>query len=437
MADLSKLRLILSKLHSTYLFACQCNNEWENNDFNTISAQPAEAEASGKEKQGKVAEKRRQRKQTFTCQARQRLLKRLLLIYLSTSLILLQLPRRRLYLPILLKCLKDKKLCAKRALGRLFRTPLMNWSATWTSRALPTNPRTGCCTGSKLTKPRSPDSIITALRLEQKTSGLFDSAEAGNRTVAGGVSGSGFKVGKMEPVSPAPGEDLGGLFQDVPIELTEADYLDSFMDLSNFLTGDMEEKVPTEDGLVKAFEEEMMGKVDFSGILTSLKEEESVFTTTSPEVVTSSAPSQTRKRKLAESSLVVEPYLDNCIVVSVVEEEQLPVSSTSDHDYTIKKPRLESTSSEMESLSPVPVSSTSMTESESPATPKSKYRERRDKNNVASQRSRLIRKQKYLDMELEADRLEAANVQMRAKITELEQLAKFMKAELIKKMTEK
>ena len=63
-------------------------------------------------------------------------------------------------------------------------------------------------------------------------------AEAGNRTVAGRVSGSGFKVGKMEPLTPAPGELLEGLFQDdMPMELTEADYLDSFLDLSNFLPG--------------------------------------------------------------------------------------------------------------------------------------------------------------------------------------------------------
>ena len=70
-------------------------------------------------------------------------------------------------------------------------------------------------------------------------------AEAGDRTVAGEVSEPGFKVGKMEPVSPEQGESLGGLFQDMmPLEelpgvdyeeLPAVDYLDSFMDLSNFL----------------------------------------------------------------------------------------------------------------------------------------------------------------------------------------------------------
>ena len=71
-------------------------------------------------------------------------------------------------------------------------------------------------------------------------------AEAGDRTVAGEVSEPGFfKVGKMEPVSLEQGESLGGLFQDMmPLEelpgveyeeLPAVDYLDSFMDLSNFL----------------------------------------------------------------------------------------------------------------------------------------------------------------------------------------------------------
>ena len=68
-------------------------------------------------------------------------------------------------------------------------------------------------------------------------SDLF-SAEAGDRTVAGEVSGPGFKVGKMEPVTPESGESLGGLFQDMmPLELPGVDFLDSFMDLSNFLNG--------------------------------------------------------------------------------------------------------------------------------------------------------------------------------------------------------
>ena len=190
-----------------------------------------------------------------------------------------------------------------------------------------------------------------------------------------------------------------------------------------------EEKVPDTD-LVEIFDPEMKGMVDFSGILTSLKEEANVFTTSDATVVLSSAPDQTRKRKLAVSEVVVEP--NDYVAVNMVDEEQLPDSSTSDHDYVIKKPRLESTSHEIESPSPVPSSS-----SIESSTPKNKYRERRDKNNAASRRSRQIRKMKFVEMEVEADHLEATNDKLREKIEELEKLAKFMKAELIKKMTEK
>ena len=170
--SMSNLPVIMSRIHSTYLFNCQCAKMSKNRHFNAFSAQPAEAR--GKE-QRNVAEYR----ERFTCQARQRLLRRLLLIYLSTLLILTQ-PRRhlRLYLTNLQKCLKEKKFCANRALGRLFRTPLMSWSGISTSRGLPTT--TGNCTGSRSRafRRRNLDTAITTLRLEQKTSGLFDS---GNR----------------------------------------------------------------------------------------------------------------------------------------------------------------------------------------------------------------------------------------------------------------
>lgn len=200
-----------------------------------------------------------------------------------------------------------------------------------------------------------------------------------------------------------------------------------------FVLQDLEGKDLADDDLVEAFDHEMMDKVDFSGILTSLKEEAKAFTVPSTEVVTSSTPDQSRKRKLAETEVVEEPYIGNCITVNMMDIEQLPDSSTSDHDYVIKKPRLASTSSEIESPSPNPISSSV----DLTATPKTKYRERRDKNNEASRRSRQIRKQKYIEMESEADVLEAKNDKLREKIVELENLAKLMKAELIKQMTKK
>lgn len=200
-----------------------------------------------------------------------------------------------------------------------------------------------------------------------------------------------------------------------------------------FVLQDLEGKDLADDDLVEAFDHEMMDKVDFSGILTSLKEEAKAFTVPSTEVVKSSTPDQSRKRKLAETEVVEEPYIGNCITVNMMDIEQLPDSSTSDHDYVIKKPRLASTSSEIESPSPNPISSSV----DLTATPKTKYRERRDKNNEASRRSRQIRKQKYIEMESEADVLEAKNDKLREKIVELENLAKLMKAELIKQMTKK
>ena len=60
---------------------------------------------------------------------------------------------------------------------------------------------------------------------------------------------------------------------------------------------------------------------------------------------------------------------------------------------------------------------------------------RRLKNNVASRRSRQTRKQKYVDMEKKAVELEAANIELRDRVTMLEKLAKEMKDELIKCMT--
>ena len=193
-----------------------------------------------------------------------------------------------------------------------------------------------------------------------------------------------------------------------------------------------EGKAPDVD-LVKMLDPEVKDTVDFSGILTSLKEEASIFTMSQAEVVSSSTPDQSRKRKLTVSEVVEGP--GDYVTVNVMDLEQLPDSSTSDHDYVSKKPRLESTSSEIESPSPVVIASSSSTETST--TPKTKYRERRDKNNAASRRSRQIRKMKYVEMEGEADILEANNENLRKKIVELEKLAKFMKAELIKKMTEK
>lgn len=119
-------------------------------------------------------------------------------------------------------------------------------------------------------------------------------------------------------------------------------------------------------------------------------------------------------------------------VVDVVDMEEEVVATTPDHDYVCKRPRLSTSSNASEegghtyaaaSTSPVPLVR--------------KYRERRDKNNVASRRSREIRKRKFVDMESKADELVVENEKLQLKIVELEKLAKEMKTILVSKLSGK
>lgn len=66
-----------------------------------------------------------------------------------------------------------------------------------------------------------------------------------------------------------------------------------------------------------------------------------------------------------------------------------------------------------------------------------KTAERRIKNNIASKRSREIRKQKFLDQEAEVERLKKANEQLKAQIAEKEKLTERMKAALVKRLARK
>jgi hypothetical protein len=66
-----------------------------------------------------------------------------------------------------------------------------------------------------------------------------------------------------------------------------------------------------------------------------------------------------------------------------------------------------------------------------------KYVQRRQKNNVASKRSRETRKQKYVNIEQQSIDLETANAELRHKVTELEALAEEMKQILIQRMVAK
>ncbi|KAK7466811.1 hypothetical protein BaRGS_00037078 [Batillaria attramentaria] len=133
--------------------------------------------------------------------------------------------------------------------------------------------------------------------------------------------------------------------------------------------------------------------------------------------------------------------------ISFIPTTVVDKSPSHDHDYVAKRPRMstlieeasvEEAEEEEESvfLPPAftPLPSTSQTTS---APLKDKYRNRREKNNIASKRSRDTRKRKFADMEAEADRLQTENARLETRIVELERLAKQMKEILVAKMAGK
>jgi hypothetical protein len=66
---------------------------------------------------------------------------------------------------------------------------------------------------------------------------------------------------------------------------------------------------------------------------------------------------------------------------------------------------------------------------------RTKYLERRKKNNIASKRSREMRKNKFLEMDGETTKLEQANEELRKRIELLENLTKKMKEALVAKLS--
>lgn len=253
--------------------------------------------------------------------------------------------------------------------------------------------------------------------MERKTGGLFDTVQAGNATVAGKASNDCMDFDDVESCrSLVPGEAGGEVLLDVPFELTEADYLDSFMDLSNFLLPD--EVMKESENTSPAVEEiKVDPMIDFSNLIQQL-DGDSIEDKTVPDTFL-----QSQKRKYSESFDVGVEFVQS---EEIVVEQSVP-----DHDYVTKKMRSAPAVATVEAS---PSTSSSVVVAEKP---KNKYRERRDKNNVASRRSREIRKEKFTSMNKEADHLEVRNEELRKKIVELEDLAKIMKAELIKKMTTK
>lgn len=121
--------------------------------------------------------------------------------------------------------------------------------------------------------------------------------------------------------------------------------------------------------------------------------------------------------------------------VAFLEEASLTTSNPDHDDYTVKRPRVATTDSTVETEEPRPSTSSSPSPSCSSTTDgQSKYVERRIKNNIASRRSRQTRKQKFSDMEHQAEQLEIANEKLRQQVTELEKLTKVMKDILVQKL---
>lgn len=114
-----------------------------------------------------------------------------------------------------------------------------------------------------------------------------------------------------------------------------------------------------------------------------------------------------------------------------------------DHDYSNKRARLSPMpspvsveSAEEPFLVPEfsPASSPSPSVSSSTVSEDNRQKQRREKNNLASKRSREIRKKKFQNMEVEAERLSKENVELERRVAQLEKLAKEMKDALVTKL---
>lgn len=111
-----------------------------------------------------------------------------------------------------------------------------------------------------------------------------------------------------------------------------------------------------------------------------------------------------------------------------------------DHDDYTKKVEVVTAISDSETssvTSTTTMASCSTTVTEGQTTPSNKYKIRREKNNVASRRSRQTRKQKFVDMEDRSEILEKENAELRKKIDMMEALAKSLKQHLVSKMVAK
>ena len=126
---------------------------------------------------------------------------------------------------------------------------------------------------------------------------------------------------------------------------------------------------------------------------------------------------------------ISKPISENVVSTTTTAIFTSPCSPERDHDYTTKSKVTEVSEAEVIIQEPVVKGANKeLVDTKSI---------RRQKNNIASKRSREQRKQKFSDLDREAEELVEKNAQLRLKISELEKVAKEMKAVLVAKMAGK
>ncbi|KAH9494832.1 hypothetical protein Btru_017937 [Bulinus truncatus] len=292
----------------------------------------------------------------------------------------------------------------------------------------------------------------TSARSPLKTSGLFDTGLAGGALDVTSLDSSDisdlfssattYSIDDADEPSTSKADFSTHFLMDNwdlldPLTDLEADplgdgSLEAFVNLDNFLTGD------------SFFDDELEVHPVIDIPSSEMKQKVGEHVTTANvtgDLNESSSTDRHRKRKLAKISQKETVIKTNLFEIPVKVEDILVLDTYLDHDYTAKQMKLSQNCDQAvvssrkssdcvnnEFSLELPVEENGITD---------KQAVRRMKNNVASKRSREQRKQKFVEMDQEAEQLIIANENLRKKIVELELLAQQMKAELVAKMSGK
>ena len=205
----------------------------------------------------------------------------------------------------------------------------------------------------------------------------------------------------------------------------DASYLEAFTDLSEYLLGDSNPAAGIEGADV------LWDTPEVIHVIAPTAETREILPPTSITMLPSSSTSSlastststsTSTASLESSSTEGVKAAKRTAAAAFGSVEHVPANSDHD-DYVLKRRRMKMETEVADSTTPIKTLSKA-----------DKYVERRKKNNVASKRSRETRKQKFTEMELQAQQLEKRNEELRAKIEMLEKMAKEMKATLVQKL---